>query len=183
MSLNIIELDENGNKILKKVAGNSDIVDTAIETDSTWSGYKINSVFEDITDKSHLITYTEFGQLGITEVQSITSLKDLIDKMDSQSYARLSIGTANASAFYDKGILPTTQPGILEVHKSSRINMIYSIDAGVKYSSGASSSSGDIKPWIQLPYITDNSTTSTVGTWSAKKIYDSFSIKLGMRWI
>lgn len=49
MSLNIIELDENGNKILKKVAGNSDIVDTAIETDSTWSSEKINTNLGDLS--------------------------------------------------------------------------------------------------------------------------------------
>lgn len=62
MSLNIIELDENGNKILKKVAGNSNIVDTAIETDSTWSSEKINANLGEKADKSRFLSEIKDGR-------------------------------------------------------------------------------------------------------------------------
>lgn len=161
--------------IKEDVKGAKGVIDDTKPTSTvtTLSAKKISDSLTDIESKRKLITYTEFSQLGITEVQSINTLKDLIDKMDSQSYLRVSIGTTNASAFFDKGVLPVTSPGVLEINKSSRINMIYTLDGGVKYSTGISSATADIKPWIQLPYITDNSTTSTIGTWSAKKINDS----------
>ena len=52
MSLNIQEKDPITGELKRTVvAGNSNIVDTAIETDSTWSSKKINDSLVNITDK------------------------------------------------------------------------------------------------------------------------------------
>lgn len=76
MSFNLVEINpETGEKILKKAAGSSTIIDSAVSTESTWSSKKVsdslvdidadnvNITKEDDTKKSLQAMY-EDGELG-----------------------------------------------------------------------------------------------------------------------
>lgn len=118
----------------------------ALEDAEIYSVASVNGLF----DKRKLTTYTAFSQIGITDFSTIESLTQFVDAMDTYSYLMASIGTTNATILFNKGILPVNLPGIIEINKSARVNIIYTIDAGIKYSTSATSAGAAFKPWKEF---------------------------------
>lgn len=71
---------------LTKVAGNSNIVDTAIEIDSTWSSKKISADLADKQDFRIFNSLEEFNKkkgTSLTVVSGIDNMKDIVNAMSN----------------------------------------------------------------------------------------------------
>ena len=71
---------------LTRVAGNSNIVDTAIKTDSTWSSKKINDSLADKQDFRIFNSLEEFNEkkgTSLTVVSGIDNMKDIVNAMSN----------------------------------------------------------------------------------------------------
>ena len=71
---------------LTRVAGNSNIVDTAIKTDSTWSSKKINDSLADKQDFRIFNSLEEFNEkkgTSLTVVSGIDNMKDIANAMSN----------------------------------------------------------------------------------------------------
>ena len=71
---------------LTRVAGNSNIVDTAIKTDSTWSSKKINDSLADKQDFRIFNSLEEFNKkkgTSLTVVSGIDNMKDIVNAMSN----------------------------------------------------------------------------------------------------
>ena len=69
---------------LTRVAGNSNIVDTAIKTDSTWSSKKINDSLADKQDFRIFNSLEEFNEkkgTSLTVVSGVDNMKDIVNAM------------------------------------------------------------------------------------------------------
>lgn len=87
MSLNIQERDLITGELKRTVvAGNSNIVDTAIEIDSTWSSKKINDSLADKQDFRIFNSLEEFNEkkgTSLTVVSGIDNMKDIVNAMSN----------------------------------------------------------------------------------------------------
>ena len=71
---------------LTRVAGNSNIVDTTIKTDSTWSSKKINDSLADKQDFRIFNSLEEFNEkkgTSLTVVSGIDNMKDIVNAMSN----------------------------------------------------------------------------------------------------
>ena len=71
---------------LTRVAGNSNIVDTAIKTDSTWSSKKINDSLADKQDFRIFNSLEEFNEkkgTSLTVVSGVDNMKDIVNAMSN----------------------------------------------------------------------------------------------------
>ena len=71
---------------LTRVAGNSNIVDTAIKTDSTWSSKKIHDSLADKQDFRIFNSLEEFNEkkgTSLTVVSGIDNMKDIVNAMSN----------------------------------------------------------------------------------------------------
>ena len=71
---------------LTRVAGNSNIVDTAIKTDSTWSSKKINDSLADKQDFRIFNSLEEFNKkkgTSLTVVSGVDNMKDIVNAMSN----------------------------------------------------------------------------------------------------
>ena len=71
---------------LTRVAGNSNIVDTAIKTDSTWSSKKINDSLADKQDFRIFNSLEEFNEkkgTSLTVVSGVDNMKDIANAMSN----------------------------------------------------------------------------------------------------
>ena len=87
MSLNIQERDLVTGELKRTiVAGNSNIVDTAIKTDSTWSSKKISTDLADKQDFRIFNSLEEFNEkkgTSLTVVSGIDNMKDIANAMSN----------------------------------------------------------------------------------------------------
>ena len=87
MSLNIQERDLVTGELKRTiVAGNSNIVDTAIKTDSTWSSKKISADLADKQDFRIFNSLEEFNEkkgTSLTVVSGIDNMKDIANAMSN----------------------------------------------------------------------------------------------------
>ena len=87
MSLNIQERDLVTGELKRTiVAGNSNIVDTAIKTDSTWSSKKINDSLADKQDFRIFNSLEEFNEkkgTSLTVVSGVDNMKDIVNAMSN----------------------------------------------------------------------------------------------------
>ena len=87
MSLNIQERDLVTGELKRTiVAGNSNIVDTAIKTDSTWSSKKINDSLVDKQDFRIFNSLEEFNEkkgTSLTVVSGVDNMKDIVNAMSN----------------------------------------------------------------------------------------------------
>ena len=87
MSLNIQERDLVTGELKRTiVAGNSNIVDTAIKTDSTWSSKKISAELADKQDFRIFNSLEEFNEkkgTSLTVVSGIDNMKDIVNAMSN----------------------------------------------------------------------------------------------------
>lgn len=87
MSLNIQERDLVTGELKRTiVAGNSNIVDTAIKTDSTWSSKKISADLADKQDFRIFNSLEEFNEkkgTSLTVVSGIDNMKDIVNAMSN----------------------------------------------------------------------------------------------------
>ena len=87
MSLNIQERDLVTGELKRTiVAGNSNIVDTAIKTDSTWSSKKISADLADKQDFRIFNSLEEFNEkkgTSLTVVSGVDNMKDIVNAMSN----------------------------------------------------------------------------------------------------
>ena len=87
MSLNIQERDLVTGELKRTiVAGNSNIVDTAIKTDSTWSSKKISADLADKQDFRIFNSLEEFNKkkgTSLTVVSGVDNMKDIVNAMSN----------------------------------------------------------------------------------------------------
>ena len=104
MSLNIQERDLITGELKRTVvAGNSNIVDTAIETDSTWSSKKISADLADKQDFRIFKSLEEFNEkkgTSLTVVSGIDNMKDIANAMSEGDMLIIKVLYIDASEIY-----------------------------------------------------------------------------------